>query len=340
MSNIFIPITKHKIRYGFFRIDNQELFLNNKIIRKRACISRKDLIDMKEQWNDRALAIMEGGYDLHIHSAPDLVARDIDDYTLMKELDAMCMAGAVIKHHQESTAARATLANQYYGARSKLFGSITLNNGVGGLNPTAVEIAAKMGAKLVWMPTKDSLHEAIFFQKNAANSLYLLDDRKNLKSEVFDILDVIKANNLILATGHLSQDEVLELCKESRKRDIKTILTHPDYFGSRISDEIQIALASQGVFVEKMWLLVEGSIPAETNVSMNGMHQVSQEYTFRSIRKIGLEHIILSSDGGVKGLPSSTRIIHDFIVALINAGFTETEIRPMIYDNPAALLDI
>ena len=23
---------------------------------------------MKEQWNDRALAIMEGGYDLHIHS--------------------------------------------------------------------------------------------------------------------------------------------------------------------------------------------------------------------------------------------------------------------------------
>lgn len=295
---------------------------------------------MKEQWNDNALTVMEGGYDLHIHSAPDLVARDINDYMLVKELDAMHMAGAVIKHHQESTAARATLANQYYGAKAKLYGSVTLNNGVGGLNPAAVETAAKMGAKLVWMPTKDSLHEITFFQKKTENPLYLLDSSGSLKQEVYDILDVIKANDLILATGHLSQQEVVALCEEARKQNIKTVLTHPDYVGSRIPAGVQAELAALGVFVEKMWLLVEGSMPAETMAAMKGMSQVSQEYVFQSIRDIGPEHIILSSDGGVKGLPSSTRVIHDFVAALLNAGFTEREIRPMICDQPAELLGV
>ena len=295
---------------------------------------------MKEQWNETALAIMEGGYDLHVHSAPDLVARDIDDYTLVEEMDAMHMIGAVIKHHQESTAARATLANQYYGAKARLFGSITLNNGVGGLNPAAVENAARMGAKLVWMPTKDSLHEATFFQKKIANPIYLLDGHGNLKPEVFDILDVIKENDMILATGHMSQQEVVTLCKEARKQDIKTVLTHPDYIGSMIPSEVQAEMAELGVFIEKMWLLVEGSMSTEMITTMKGMKQVSREYVFQSIREIGVEHIILSSDGGVKGLPSPTHVIHDFIVALLNGGFKKSEIRPMICDIPVALLNV
>lgn len=295
---------------------------------------------MKEQWNEIALVIMEGGYDLHVHSAPDIVPRDIDDYTLVEEMDAMRMMGAVIKHHQESTAARATLANQYYGAKARLFGSITLNNGVGGLNPAAVENAARMGAKLVWMPTKDSLQEATFFQKKVTNPIYLLDGYGHLKPEVVDILDVLKENDMILATGHISQREAVTLCKEARKRDIKTVLTHPDYVGSMIPIEVQAELAKLGVFIEKIWLLVEGSMPTGMVTAIKGMKQVSREYAFQSIREIGVEHIILSSDGGVKGFPSSTHVIHDFIVALLDAGFQKSEIRPMICDFPAALLNV
>jgi hypothetical protein len=37
-----------------------------------------------------------------------------------------------------------------------VFGALTLNHSVGGLNPVAVEIAGRSGCKIVWMPTVDA----------------------------------------------------------------------------------------------------------------------------------------------------------------------------------------
>src|SRR5215471_4319980 len=39
------------------------------------------------------------------------------------------------------------------------FGGLTLNNSVGGLNPIAVDIAGRLGNKVVWLPTVDSRNE-------------------------------------------------------------------------------------------------------------------------------------------------------------------------------------
>ena len=39
-------------------------------------------------------------------------------------------------------------------------GSVCLNRAVGGMNPLAVEIAAREGARTVWMPTVDAVNEA------------------------------------------------------------------------------------------------------------------------------------------------------------------------------------
>ena len=38
----------------------------------------------------------------------------------------------------------------------RAIGTITLNQAVGGMNALAVEIAAREGARIVWMPTVDS----------------------------------------------------------------------------------------------------------------------------------------------------------------------------------------
>ena len=38
-------------------------------------------------------------------------------------------------------------------------GTITLNRAVGGMNALAVEVAAREGARVVWFPTVDAVHE-------------------------------------------------------------------------------------------------------------------------------------------------------------------------------------
>jgi hypothetical protein len=38
-----------------------------------------------------------------------------------------------------------------------VIGALTLSASVGGMNPLAVEIAAREGARILWMPTLDAL---------------------------------------------------------------------------------------------------------------------------------------------------------------------------------------
>ena len=104
---------------------------------------------------------MKGVIDMHVHTNPDLRLRAYDDFELC---DAAVRVGAraiVIKTHMGDTSCRAALVNHYnrivHGENDfTMFGSITLNRCVGGINPAAVENALKMGAKVVWLPTSSA----------------------------------------------------------------------------------------------------------------------------------------------------------------------------------------
>ena len=65
----------------------------------------------------------------------------------------------MLKSHYVPTAERAAVVRAAVPGVDAL-GSITLNAGVGGLNALAVEIAAREGARIVWLPTVDSENEA------------------------------------------------------------------------------------------------------------------------------------------------------------------------------------
>ena len=58
------------------------------------------------------------------------------------------MAGFVLKSHYICTADRATLVNQIV-PEIQAFGAIALNNSVGGLNPLALDIAGRLGTRVV-----------------------------------------------------------------------------------------------------------------------------------------------------------------------------------------------
>src|SRR5262245_48013305 len=104
------------------------------------------------------------------------------------------MAGFVPKGHFESTVARAHHANKELGAYPKFttFGAIALNRGVGGVNPSAVEIALESGAKVVWLPTLDATNHARAFGSGGTygfQAMSLKFRRPSRHSQTYSVID-------------------------------------------------------------------------------------------------------------------------------------------------------
>ena len=168
----------------------------------------------------RARELVRGAYDLHVHVEPDLAARRIDDLGLARRFAELGLAGFVLKSHYAPTAERAAVVRAAVpGVR--ILGSITLNAGVGGLNAQAVEIAARGGARIVWLPTVDSENEAREDgPKPAKQPIWRVIQDEFVAAGVAaepvpvrgerlaKVLDVVARHGLVLATGHLGPTEI------------------------------------------------------------------------------------------------------------------------------------
>jgi hypothetical protein len=109
--------------------------------------------------SEQARELVRGAFDTHVHIAPDVVERKIDDVSLARRFQELGMAGFVLKSHYGSTAERASVVRAAVPG-TQVLGAISLNRAVGGINPLAVEVAAREGARTVWLPTVDAVNEA------------------------------------------------------------------------------------------------------------------------------------------------------------------------------------
>lgn len=285
--------------------------------------------------------ILKGAYDLHVHSAPDVVARGFDDIDLAERYIACGMKGYAIKSHQICTAGRAALIRKMYPGFNAV-GTVTLNNAMGGLNPMAVEMAARMGAKICWFPTVDSYNEYDFSNRNpdvsqpygaVADSktlkrkrITILKDGK-LRKEVFEIIDVIKAHGMVLATGHLSTEESCLLIREAAKLGVKKmVVTHSDYPATFMEAELQKECVINGAFIEHNYLQIATG-------------ESSYETAIGQIREIGCKHTIICSDGGQTTSVPPDEAIETYCQKLLEAGFSEGEVRRIFVENTAYLVE-
>jgi microsomal dipeptidase-like Zn-dependent dipeptidase len=60
----------------------------------------------------------------------------------------------------------------------------------------------------------------------------------------------------------------------------------------------------------------------------------------KMIRRIGPEHVILATDGGQAGNPPPHEMLRLFIAGMLEAGFSDDEIRIMSIRNPARILNL
>lgn len=270
--------------------------------------------------------IIRGAYDLHFHTSPDIKSRKLNDYQLVKRLEEKGMKGVAIKSHFFETASRACLMN-YLFPNMEVYGGVTLNNSVGGLNPTIVEKVAQIGGKFVWFPTMDALSYHKFKgNKIDRNLITILDSKNQLIPEVEAVLKNIKKYNMILGTGHLSSKEGLILIKKASEMGIqKMIVTHSDNPANYYSINDQIKAAEMGAIIEHSYLNVFWK-------QTNPVDLVDQ------IKKVGVDKVLLSTDFGQVESPNSDEGILQFSKLLMINGISEKDIRKMIVDNPKKLL--
>ena len=82
--------------------------------------------------------VLIGAIDLHAHPDPDVYPRQADAFTIAKLAKARGMRGIVLKNHFTETAGLAELVRKYATPGFEVFGAVTLDLPVGGLNAQAV----------------------------------------------------------------------------------------------------------------------------------------------------------------------------------------------------------
>jgi hypothetical protein len=291
------------------------------------------------------VALLEGAFDTHVHSAPDVLPRKFDDLELAQRFKARRMAGFVLKSHYICTADRATLVHKVV-PEVQVFGAIALNNSVGGLNPLGLDIAGRLGNKVVFLPSVDNANELenISGQRDesklpywmsiaremralgiAGNWLTVTEDGK-VTAATRQCLEIVAKHDMVLATSHIRPAEMLPVVNAAREVGVQRIIvTHPEFPTTLLSIPQQQELARLGVYFERCF----------TTPYTN---KISWEQVYANIRQVGPESTILATDLGQTTNPYPDEGLGIFIGKLLDNGFAEQEVQRMVRANPAELL--
>jgi len=269
---------------------------------------------------------LTGVIDMHVHAGPDSRPRAMNDWEAVQMAENAGLRGVLLKNHFTMTADRAALAAQLVD-NVLVFGGVALNRSVGGINPEAVrQMAAFSGGrgKVVWLPTFDS---QFFVNREGITDPFVpvMKDGRPVGG-LLEVFSLIAQNNLVLAMGHSSPQEVLALIPFARAKGVENILiTH--VFGQDASFSQIQQMAATGAIMELDWLAAYTDPP------------ILNEYV-EVIQSVGAESFIISSDFGQEGNPDHVSGMRAFIAALRSREISQQQIDVMAKQNPAKLLGL
>lgn len=249
---------------------------------------------------------LQGFIDTHIHTAPDIKPRILNDMEAARDAKREKMRAIVLKSHIEPTAGRAEIARS--SSDFKVIGGVCLNSSMGGLNPEAVKTTAELGGKVVWFPTVSAPYIKINFK------------------DTEDILNIISEEKLILATGHLKPEEIFELMDYAKSAGVKKILVnHPltGVVGASIPEQKEMA---RYAYLEHCFV-----------ACMEKHDNIKPEAIADAVKEIGAKRCIMATDFGQKHNPLPVEGMKMFINSMRRYGIKNSDIDKMCSGNPSKL---
>ena len=289
--------------------------------------------------------VLKGSVDLHVHPAPSPLPRRVDAVDAAQAAESIGMRAIVVKSHHHSTVTDVlALGRDLNGLPVKVYGGIALNSAVGGLNPYAVDLALKLGGRIVWFPTIGSpqhiahhaAHPDLKFPKLAVHvreerPIDVLDENGELRPEVHDIIGLIKEHDVILASGHMAPDRILAVFEAAHAAGVRRLLVnHPNF--------VVEATHEQGRRFVELGAVIEHSLCMYDDRS--SFYNWDIDVLLGWIGAVGADRSTLGSDLGQMKNPLPSEAFTNIVGQLLDAGLGEADVEAMVRRNPARLLDL
>jgi hypothetical protein len=300
--------------------------------------------------------LIKGRIDFHIHPGPDPYPRVATAMEIAYLARNAGMKAVVLKCFETMTPQlAATVEEAIPGIH--VIGGVCMEGAIGGINPRAVEMAIRAGAKVVWMPALDSSHNlevAEAYQKSGRKESTLhhmkgilgrSDPRAKLRvtrdgvilPEVEEILDMVATANIVAATGHMNKKDRAVFVDAAVAAGVKKIvLTHANASWAYADIEEQKQLTQKpGVYIEYVIGPLLGSIDAQDPKILIDM-----------ITAVTPQRAVLGTDCGTSWSSKGVGRIHPteglatLVGILLNNGISPQDIDTMSIKVPSMLLDL
>lgn len=287
--------------------------------------------------------VLEGAIDIHAHGGSEPFERLALEDEVVKDFTKAKMRAVVFKTWYTPSASRIALINKTYNEwltrqeeeynPLKVFGGITLNYSVGGINPKAVEKCLGFpGFKYVWMPMVDSYHHhRVVYDDYSGTGIRILDDNRKPLPELVEILKIAADRDLIIASGHYPYEDTLVLMEEAKKMGVKRMeLVHPAHIHSKLTIKQMKEFAAEGVKVMLSGL----------GMTAYPLHETGPVYAARIVNEVGADNVVFGSDYGQIHNPPHIVAVRWVIQLLLAYGISKEEVKKVMQITPAKHLGL
>jgi hypothetical protein len=298
-------------------------------------------VSEKEAWS-----FLKGVVDIHAHGAPE--AWLFERPKILETCKEACRAGMkaiCFKDHNYLTSAVAYVvqdvidewASQQGLEPVQVYGGVTLNYAVGGLNPRVVKVALSgdfgIKTKAIYGPSIDSAWQYKLMGKEGGISL--IDERGNVRPELKEIIQILASSDkkVFLESGHVTVQEMMAVAEACKDAGVDFVITHANQEITVLTVEEARELVKRGAWIE----IAEVSMLGTPVVGAGWI--VNFDHSLKLIREIGADHIVLISDAGQPGNPP-VEAYKTMIRVLLSRGFSVDDLNKMCKENPAKLIGL
>lgn len=282
--------------------------------------------------------MLKGVSDIHVHAAPDVKARAIDELSFAREAQKAGYRSVMFKSNEWSCHDRVYLIRQALPGFA-CFGSLCMNRTHGdSINVYAAEMAVKTTGnycKCIWMPTQAAAYQHAH-DKLPGKGIPVLSDTGKVLPEVTRVMELCAEANIIFATGHCSPEESLVLAQQAKEVGVgKFVVTHANSHIWKMTRAQVMRVAELGGFIEYSY--ITNLWGPGTGVPMN--ERMSDD-EFVAYAGIIPERSFITTDLGQIDMPHPLEGMRMCIRALLGGGVSQKNIDMMVRTNPAMLMGL
>ncbi len=283
-------------------------------------------------------SVCKGAIDLHVHCNWNR----IDPVAQLKFATQAGMRALVFKIMQFPSVETARTASQTVQewaepmglAPCEAFGGIVMGRPVGGLDLESLRYAIRAGARCVWFPTLTSANHFAKTRGSALNDAieaghdHLLQNGR-LVAPARDVLRMAADAGMATSFGHASWPEIQELAEECQRIG---------YRGAMVDHPLNPVV---GLSLDQISEVIRHGVRINfTAIDLQAFVGVAPKEFAEVLRTAGPDHVILSSDAGLRMMPDSVECMRQMVELLRLFEYSDQQIQQMVAGNAQEALGI